>query len=598
MRKFEILRYIKKFSAFILLFAIIGSCVIYVYGKSNQQYVATATIKYTNDGVANGFAPDGSKLDVNEIYSTTVIAQAMESLGLPGTPDLIRSRCGVDPVLSEDRKKVNEALIEQGEEVTYFPDEYEIKLVVDSDKSQGYARDVLDAMIESYFSIYTEKYVEHRLSLRPSSNLLENGYDYYQCIYMLDDDTKSMLDFLSAKKDNFPDFRSSVTGYSFNDLYEIYTELNRYELSSLYAQVVSGPQVKNTEYLKKALSDEIKASLNGEAVRLERKNYLKTLIDNFSEKNKDIMDYHYMSQIGGESTTDYILKHVNENRGTANLETTYDTLVLEYVALDKNVKEESIKRNDKQYFLDIFNSVEGVSSGSSETHNAIEADIDSYEKNLVKYYELVNDTSKELNRFISADYIRMTNSVMVSETINIKQYVFLAILFFLVVGVIGAIVIGRAADFFEYFLYIDKKTGLPNRERCDAFLTERAKALLPDNYSCFVFELSNLTDITRKFGYKVGNNILADFAGLLNACISSSGSVFHNNKGSFLGFMGECSDTKAGATLRVLEEQIKEYNNLNPDYAIEYKGLYATSTEEGVYGIRELISCAFRKKNK
>ena len=45
MRKFEILRYIKKFSVFILLFAIIGSFAIYFYGKKNQQYTATTVIK-------------------------------------------------------------------------------------------------------------------------------------------------------------------------------------------------------------------------------------------------------------------------------------------------------------------------------------------------------------------------------------------------------------------------------------------------------------------------------------------------------------------------------------------------------------------------
>ena len=256
MKKFEILRYIKKFSVFILLIAVIGSFTIYFYGKNNQQYTATTIIKYTNSAISSGLAPDGTPLDVNEIYSSTVIAQAMELLGLKNTPEIIRSRCKVTPIIPEEQQTINEALAEKGEEITYFPDTYKIELMVDNDKGAVYARNVLDAIIESYFSIYTEKYVEQRLSSNPSKDLLEKGYDYYQCICMLEEDTTKMIDFLKSKQKLYSDFRSSVTGYSFNDLLDIYTNLKDYEVPQLYAMVVDGPQVKNAEYLKKALADE------------------------------------------------------------------------------------------------------------------------------------------------------------------------------------------------------------------------------------------------------------------------------------------------------------------------------------------------------
>ena len=53
----------------------------------------------------------------------------------------------------------------------------------------GYARNMLDAIIQSYCTYYTEKYVEQKLSLNPSSGLLGNGYDYYECIRILENDT-------------------------------------------------------------------------------------------------------------------------------------------------------------------------------------------------------------------------------------------------------------------------------------------------------------------------------------------------------------------------------------------------------------------------
>ncbi len=593
MKKFEILRYIKKFSIFILLLSIIGSFGIYMYGKNNQQYTATAVIKYTNDGIVNGFAPDGSPLDVNEIYSTAVITQAMNILELKQTPEIIRSRCGVTPIISEEQQMINEALADKGEEITYFPDTYKVELVVDGEKGTSYARNVLDAIIESYFSVYTEKYVEQRLSGNPSRDLLDKGYDYYQCIDMLNSDTKDMIDFLKLKREAHPQFRSSVTGYSFADLLEIYTEMKNYEVPKLYAQVIEGPQVKNAEYLKKALNDDIKKSQNDEIVKIERKDYLKYLIDNFSEKNEDIMNYHYRNQVGETSETEYILKHVYDSYDK-NIKTTYDEMVLEYVELDKNIKEEAIWRDDLKFFLGVFENVE-TSSGDAASHKALEKEINHYEDQLEKNFLLVNDTSKELNRYLSADFFRIENSVRVSQKINIGQYVLLALLFFLVVGVLGAVIVGRVIDIIEYFLYIDKKTGLPNRESCDTFMANAAKEALPDNYSTFVFEFLNLSALTKKFGYSVGDNILKDYAGLLKSLFASDGNVFHNNKGVFLGFMDQCSDKKAKAVLETFAEYINEYNTLNPDYSIEYKGVYTTSTEEGIYSVRDLMGKCFGK---
>ena len=594
MKKFEVLRYIRKFSAFILLFSLIGSYLIYMYGNNNQQYTATTVIKYTNSAIKSGLAPDGSPLDVNEIYSTTVIAQAMKILGLKNTPEIIRSRCKVTPIISEEQQTINEALAEKGEEVTYFPDTYKVELVVDGDRGATYARNVLDAIIESYFSIYTEKYVEQRLSKNPSENLLEKGYDYYQCINMLEEDTTNMIDFLKSKQGFYPQFRSSVTGYGFNDLLEIYSSMRNYQLPKLYSMVVDGPQVKNAEYLRKALADEVKKSQNDEIVQIERKDYLKNIIDNFSDKNEDIMDYHYKGQLGETSDTEYILKNVYENRDGKDVETTYDDMVLEYVALDKAIKEETIRREDKKSFLNVL---EGVvtQSGDEQSHRALENEIEKYEDELIENYKLVNDTSKELNRYLSADFFQIENSVTVAQKINIKQYVLLAIIFFLFVGVIGAIVLGRAIDIIEYLLYIDKKTGLSNRESCDAFMSDMSKEALPDNYSGFVFEFINLASLNKKFGYSVGDAVLKDYAGLLKSSFVPSGKVFYNNKGVFLGFMDQCSEKKSKAILQTLDEYVKEYNNLNPDYAIEYKSAYITSTEEEIYSVRELINKAFEK---
>ena len=50
-----------------------------------------------------------------------------------------------------------------------------------------------------------------------------------------------------------------------------------------------------------------------------------------------------------------------------------------------------------------------------------------------------------------------------------------------------------------------------------------------------------------------------------------------------------------GAGDEMLDEQIQEYNSLNPDYAIEYRAASATSDDEKEFNIRDLLRCAFKK---
>ena len=130
--------------------------------------------------------------------------------------------------------------------------------------------------------------------------------------------------------------------------------------------------------------------------------------------------------------------------------------------------------------------------------------INDYEAQLKSYYELINTSSKELNLYISADYLKMISSVQVAAAINVKLYLMLALVLFFVIGCCGAVLLGRLSDVVDYLLYVDKKTGLPNREKLNVYITGMAGRILPEDYTCFAFQLDNLTEMSRRFGYHRG----------------------------------------------------------------------------------------------
>ena len=592
MKKFEILRYLKRFSMLIFLLTMAGAAMIYLYAQGKQQYTASVVLKYTNDGVKDGYAPDGSELDVNEIYSSTVIAQAMDSLGASGRLTTVRSNCSVTPIISEEQEKINDALIEKGEEVTYFPDTYKVSLVVDGKLGGSYARNMLDAIMQSYCTYYTEKYVEQKLSLNPSRNLLDNGYDYYECVRILENDTNDMHDFLMAKRESYPNFRSSQTGYTYKDLCAIYSELKKYEIPKLYAYVLDGPQIRDGKILQEFIANSIADSQNSEAVGAQQRSEIERLIASYVEKNAGILK-SYFTEGGDNVSSNYILGTIEDAGAGEKAITTYDNLILELVGIDKTIAADKI---DRQFLEETLTAFQNVSfGGTEEEHAKMEQMINDYENELQEYYEIVNTSSKELNLYISADYLKMVSSVRVAPSINIKLYIMLALVLFFVIGCCGAVLLGRMSDIVDYLLYVDKKTGLPNREKLNIYIGEMAGKVLPEAFTCFTLNLDNLSELTKRFGYTVGDGVLKDFAGLVQLMGDTEGMRGYNGVGRFVVFFEECSSKKAAAMIRILDNQVEEYNSLNPEYPIRYTAALATTEETDTYEIRELLRLSQKK---
>lgn len=591
MRKFDVTRYLKKYIAIVIVFVLLGTSAAYFYINRQQRYTASITIQFKNSGITDGLAPDGTKFDPSEIYSTPVISSAMELLNSSGSLNIIRSRCSVNEVISEDQQKINNAKLDKGEDVTYFPDKYNVNIVVEKSYGPDYARSALEAIIQSYCTYYTEKYVERPLSLNPTSNLVESGYEYYQSVCILEDDTENMIEYLRSKKDDYPDFRSSKTGYSYADLYERYCRLRDYYIPQLYSEVLSGPQIKDGNILREYLANRISTSINTEANATQQRQLIKTLIDDFVNRNRDISGGTIN---GSDEYEQSVLHQIEHSNDTSDTITTYDNLILKLVEIDKSVSNEQIDRAFQQEISNAFGEIGTGSSGTAEEHKRVEDLIDKYEDELIDSYEIVKETSKELNSTLSADYLKMASSVRVRQSINAKLYLVLAFVLFMILGVVAVIIIGRLGDFLYYFVSVDKKTNLPNRERIDEFVDKVSKNLLPENYSCLAFSLTNLAELSSNFGYKVGNTVLADFSAMVGL-IDEDGFVGYNGAGMYLAFIENCKIEKASAIISVIDSQVSEYNKAQNNYKIKYQSGYSNSSADGEYQVRDLLRLSIKR---
>ena len=595
MREFSVLRYLKQFSLLIFLLAVIGSLSVFFYGRSQQRYCASTVIQYTNDGAKDGYTPDGSPLNVEEIYSPTVVDAALAELGYPCNIDSIRSNCYVEEVIPEKQQKLNDALLEKGEEPHYNSDTYRVYYVGGSDTGEEFAWNVLDAIINNYYEFYAGKYVEEQLQNNGVSVLAEGNYDYLESAQVLEDSISEMLDYLLSKRAAYPNFRSVETGYTYNDLYRIYDHISSYEIPSLYAAILSNAETNDIDLLISRLTKDCEDMQLYIENRQNRAESLKTLIENYSQRNKDIMDYHYHSAAGQEIGTEYILKDVETEREAGNKETTYDGLIQEYVNLNIGIRQKEIEKAHKEYLLSVFDQAIRAKERKAFSPEEIREKIAHCADLVTEYYRYVEETGHELNRYLSANYLTMLTSISVQPAVNLKLYLAIAVVLFAVVGGIVAVLLGRTIDFIDYFRYIDKTVQLPNRAKCDVFINGYSDKLLEEDFSSLVLRMDSLGSLSAAYGREVGNEVLKDFAMILKSFSGSNGFVGYNGGGVFLAFFPDCSSQKMGVILEALDRQVVKYNNANPAHAIAYSCGQAVSSADSVFEIRQLLRLAMQR---
>lgn len=597
MKNFEVFRYIRKWKYLVIAICILGAFLVYRYAMSKQLYVAQTVLRYSNSEAKNGMTPSGDTLDVTEIYSSNVITGVLEDLGLNTGADSIRSKCAVEPIIPDDEEQRKAAILKEGEEYVYNPTDYLITFSVGSDYSKEYAASVLDSVLKNYFINYGDKYINQTVLPNNASNVKDGDYDYIECAEILDSSANDIYDYLYNKKYHYPYFRAASTGYSFNDLYSMYKEILSYDVPKLSSKILNQKISKNQDVLIKDYRNRI-SQYNIDLNNLgEKIDPLYALITQYSTKSKEGIQYHYGKGTDNDRTNDYILKDVYEDEELkVATETTYDALINQYVKLEISRQYKRVDMEHKQDLLDTFNAATPADD-AGEAVEEIEADMDELIAKLDEYYNIVETTVNEFNQYLGASNITTLTSVNVTERINIKLYLLIAIILFLICGCLGAVFLGRTQDFVDYLMYIDKKTKLPNRAKCDMLINKYDEAPLSDNFTFILIRLDVLKSVNAQNGREAGDVLLGEFGRMLSESAENYGFVGYNGSDQFMCMFESCNRTKAEMFIANLTSIVEHYNSKKPKYEITFSYAIEESTSKGVYDVRKLMSASFKDIN-
>lgn len=605
MKSFNIIRYLKKWWPLIALMSFCAGVFFMRYATSNQAYTAQSIIKYNYSKAEDGKTPSGEDLDVSEIFSSTVVKEAIENLGLTVNVDTIRSGGTVTGIVPDDVTKTQEAKIDKGEDVEeYHSTEYIVKLSVSSEYSTEYVRTMLDEILSCYFANFGEKYVDYSTIPNNAAALDGQGYDYIEQAEILNDTVAQITENLGNCQAAHPEFVSSTTGLSLSDLLDEYNYVSDVEIPYLFSEILGGKLTQNREVLLKKYQERYNTYVMDGDVDSEKVAAVLEVIQSYGNKNKDGSLYYQRGARSGteDDTGGFVLSDVYEEDTNIDRTTVYDNLISDYVTILNRQSNNVIDAAYCQYIINVFQGASDSSDVSDEnqafTDQAVEQEIAALQGRLNTLYETLSLTMKEYNEYCGAVNLGVLASTTVSEKINVKLYILLGVAVFFILGICGAILLGRIQDFVEYLFFTEQSLDMPNRTACDLFIRNNSSRVLPDDTVCVVVELANLSQINTAYGRERGNAMLDQFADFLKEASATCGTIYYNGGQQFIGFFDQCRMEDAESFADYFHRLIAAYNAESTEATYEYAIGISESKASNAYSIRALLREALRTKTR
>ena len=595
MKDFQILRYLKQFKFLIAIGSVVAGILFY-YVASNrlQSYTASTVIEYTNSEAADGYTPDGSKIDTSEIYGSYIISKVIQNLGIdPSTANMdnIRNSISITSIITDEQQQIFDGKVVQGEDATLIATRYMVTFSSGVDHDKDYPRTMLNEILDVYSAWYGETHVNSSRAANGVNEIYSKGYDYLEMMDVIDDSLTTTLAVLDGKVSGDSAFRSSETGYSFSDLFWEYDLLQKIEVPKITAKILAGKITKNRDVL-----------LNKYRNRNNDLSIENTASDEEIEKIKGVIDSYVemMSSSGNTNiTSEYILQDIYDNvrdgdSSKTDQTTSYDKLLIRYVEDRTQSTANVIDAAYNDYILDTFSTAPEQSS--QEEQDEIAAEIQTLVNRINTLYTNMEETTDEYNEYLGAANISVLSSVGVTEKISINKFTMMIVVVFGVFGCLGAIVLGRLWDIIEYYMFTNKVVNLPNRARCDRFISDMENKMLSNSYLCVALKITNLQEENRRLGRSTGNQMMKTFARVLTNVFTPSNNIFvaYNDSGQYLIFADDFNPERAEASLAQMRTVLAQKCE-SEVYDIEYSEGWACSGAEKSFYIRKLLSIALRR---
>ena len=608
MEEKKIFKYIKRLLPFVFILSAVLSVLINISLTKERTYSASAVINYNYESAEQGKTPIDTDLDVNEIKSSSIMSKVIDRLSLSDgySADKLSSRVTVTEGPDPDKEAQKEAKLKEGEDYTYVPTTYIVEFTATNSEGREFAQTMLDEILDTYFSVFGENYINVDHISNNIDKIYDNDYDYIQMAEQIDDTIEQTINTLYDRDSAYPYYRSTETGTSFGDLIDEFTFIKDVTLKDLFSKIYRYQITKS----KSLLNADYNTRIDNNAISGSNERAM------FDDVEEVIDAYVYKMRESGNTdiTADYILNEVHEKDitdGDGNVITkgdqtvTYDELIYAWRDHDLNDALAAIDTAYCRYVLDTFNSCTGACGGtcggsdktctqlSNPDYAAEEQDVANSIKEmsdkLSELYDLTVSTSSEYNEYLGCKNISILSTASTRESINVTLYSVIAFVFIMVVCCGGLIVFGRMNDIVVSNFYIDKATGFYNRAYFDKYLQKNSRTILDDGTVMMSFTITNQKEINALHGRKAGDEVIELFASALKTVFSKSKCMAVYNGNSHFIIVLEKSDAITAEDLAANFEVALENREECEKIEIKYRAGIAETFRERIKSPRALL---------
>lgn len=256
-------------------------------------------IEFNYSGAENGLTPDGKKFDVNSIKNPTVVEMALTKMGYPlEYVESVRNAIsieGIVPAEAIDEIFVYKAAYEKTGglqaaqamlNVDYFPTQYRITFnFANTPFGDDDAAKVINTVLECYRDYFFETYGYNDAIGNASLAVDYSDYDYLVAVDTYSETLRTLQrKVTSMGRSDRTNFRSTQTGYTFEDLESAVETVLSYDTDTLVAYILSNSVVRDKDGMISFYEyrlDELERAKAGAVTQLE------TIMDSIETYEKD-----------------------------------------------------------------------------------------------------------------------------------------------------------------------------------------------------------------------------------------------------------------------------------------------------------------------
>ena len=419
-----------------------------------QTSSAKVIIKYNDEAVSKGEFPDGEAFDQYQISSPEVLQNVINTLGLSDSVEALRRRIDVSPIISSSVQELKAAKAKEGEEYEYNPDTFIITYSGKGDQPAYKVRELLETLVFKYVDYYSESY--HAFAAINNALADENleDYDYIEVTEIMENNIKEIISGLEKYKAADADFRSTGTGYSFQDLIYEYDYLQKSNIPTLYAEIYEGKISKNSPRLV-----ELYRQRENEAL-LKQKNFLdtaemtKTKMDSFSEANKELPNaYNYKNNNQNNDDLAILDGVYDDGKQRSVSKTTYDTLIENYTNQLISANDAYLEAMHYKKIADIFETGLETNVDTGKLQESIEEEIQKTVKKMKTLSESLSATVDDYNDYSTQKHISLLTGVKCYDNVSASLYKLIAVF----MAGVGMVILALATEIMKAYKKEQKK---------------------------------------------------------------------------------------------------------------------------------------------